>query len=182
MFFEVFSSVIIVFAIYLAWSCLWCKHETRIPPVPVMPKIKRRAIQLAEKYSDREAPYHIADLGAGWGGVLVALSRRYKNATLTGYELSPWPYRFAKIRAALNRRRFDVRKEDFFTADISNYDIVYCYLSPTLMSELIPQFKTMKAGALIVSCSFEIASWTPLAKEVITGLVDIPIYIYRRPE
>ncbi len=180
--FEIISSLFIVFAMYLAWSCLWCKHETRIPPVPVMPKIKHRAIALGAQYADKDAPYSIADLGAGWGGVLKALSRHYKNASIVGYELSPWPYRCAKIRAWLNAQRFTVKKENFFMADISGCDIVYCYLSPTLMEELIPQFMTMKAGALVISCSFEIASWTPIAKDVVSGIVDIPIYIYKRPE
>lgn len=177
--FDIISSLLIVFAIYLAFSCLWSEKHTGVTPTPVLPWIKKRAIKLIEKHTDTEKHYKIVDLGAGWGGVLASFGRKYPNAVLEGYEISVWPYRFAKLRALLNGGRFTIKQEDFFQIDISDCDIAYCYLNPTFMAELIPQFQTMKPGALIVSCSFQIPNWTPYAQEVVKGVVDIPIYIYK---
>ena len=176
---DIFFSLIILVAIYIACSCLLFQKNIVVPPVPVLPWVKNKAIKIALKHSDKDASYKIADLGSGWGGVLKLLSRSYKNSTIHGYELSPWPYRVARIRAWLNGKGFTVDKKSFLTEDLSAYDILYCYLHPKLMKDLVPQFKTLKSGSLIISCSFEIPEWQPLETSSVKGVVDIPIYIYK---
>jgi 2-polyprenyl-3-methyl-5-hydroxy-6-metoxy-1,4-benzoquinol methylase len=172
-------SAFILFAIYLACSCLWHERKARIPPVPVLPHVKRRAIKLALEHTDATANYKIIDLGCGWGGVMLSLARTYKNAHITGYEISPWPYRFAKLRTLFKRRRIKVTQQDFFTADIADQDLVYCYLHPETIKELRPKFQTLKHGALIISCSFPIPEWTPMATTTLKLPVKLPIYIYK---
>jgi hypothetical protein len=176
---EFICSAFILFAIYLACSCLWHERKARVPPVPVLPHVKRRALKLALKHTDASAPYKIIDLGCGWGGVMLSLARVYKKATITGYEISPWPYRFAKLRTALKGKRVRVRRQNIFDADISDQDIIYCYLHPETLKELRPVFETLKPGALIISCSFPIPEWTAIAREDVAGVVNIPIFIYK---
>jgi hypothetical protein len=176
---EYLFSAFILFAIMLACSCLWHERKARIPPVPVLPHVKRRAIKLALAHSDADAAYNIVDLGAGWGGVAASLARTYKNAQISGYEISPWPYRFAKMRSLFGGGRITMKRQDFFKADLANEDIVFCYLHPEIMRDLRPQFQTLKTGALIVSCSFPIPDWSPLATAEVRAPMRLPIYIYK---
>lgn len=172
-------SAFIVFAIYLACSCLWHERKARVPPVPVLPHVKRRAIKLALQHTDADGSYNITDLGCGWGGVLLSLAQTYKNAHITGYEISPWPYRFARLRTLFKRQRIKIKRQDFFDADIAEQDIVYCYLHPETIKDLRPKFQTLKQGALIISCSFPIPDWTPMAQDELTAPVKLPIFIYK---
>lgn len=138
-----------------------------VPPTPTLPHVKRAALSLMPAN-----PTHIAELGSGWGGVTRAIARKYPTAQITAYELSYLPYLFSKLTAP---KGVSVLRADFMKADLSKYDMLYAYLTPTHMQALKPH---VKSGSVIVSAAFAIDGWTPDA-QVKTGIT--PIYRYTAP-
>lgn len=171
-----YAIVFIVLASVIAITLFYEKH-TKISASPVMPWVINEAMVLLGKHTNPEKSYKVIDLGSGWGASSLKLCKTYKNAKIDGYELSPWPFWISKIRTRLQPRA-TVTQKDFFKDNISSYDIVFCYLSPHHMSELIPQFETLKKGSFIVSCSFPIEGWTAIEKSLVKGPINTSVYIY----
>lgn len=146
-------------------------------PAPVTPWVFNRAKKMLLAHTDVTKPYKIVELGSGWGGPLKKLARIYKNAEIVGYEISPFPYYVSKIRTMFNKR-IKVYKRNFFHDDLSGYDITYCYLLPRDLEKLVPIFKTMKQGSLIVTCSFKAEGLDVLAEDDQFFIVHIPVYLH----
>ena len=68
-----------------------------ITPMPSSGAARRRIVELVP--ADLEGT--ILELGSGWGGLAVALARRFPAAQVVAYELSPVPWIVARIRAAI---------------------------------------------------------------------------------
>ena len=105
-----------------------------------------------------EQDFHFADLGGGLGGPVLALSRERPNGQFTGIESAP-----ALFLAAWLRRRLagttnnHIQFGDFWSRDLSGFDVVYCFLSPVPMPALFEKArKEMKPGSLLISNSFEV--------------------------
>ncbi len=116
----------------------------------------------------------VVDLGCGDGRFLRALWKKYEVAGV-GYEVNLFAYCLSRFLNALFRVPAEVRFEDFRKADLSRYDIVFCYLFPDLLKELAPKFKReLKRGAILVSCNFEVPGLKP--KLVLSA--KAPIFFY----
>jgi len=63
-----------------------------VPPMPSSRRVRVALTALLEKLCLPQHPT-VVDLGSGWGGVSLAVSRAMPSAT--GYENSPAPYLFA---------------------------------------------------------------------------------------
>lgn len=176
---DIVFSIITLFAIYIACSCFWHQNSIIVSPTPIMPWAKRCALKLLSDYTSVDKPYKIAELGSGWGGMLCALTKKYKKANLEGYELSPWPYRFSKFRTIFNCRRCKVYRQDFFKADLSGYELIYMYLYPETIEALKPQFEKFKPGTLILSCSFPVKGWDPIEVRKAGLFLPMTIYLYK---
>ena len=95
----------------------------------------------------------LVDLGCGDGRVLLDAHRRY-GVRAVGYELNMLAYLRAFFRT-LRVRGITVKREDFWMADLSAVDIVFCYLYPDVMKKLADKVKQeMKPGAKLISCNF----------------------------
>ena len=165
--------------IILCLSCLLHEKRASISPTPVLPWVRKKAIaMIAENKAETNKNYRIADLGSGWGGMLLKLARIYPNSKITGYEISPWPRWISKLRS-LFHKNITLRNEDFFEYKMNEFDILFCYLSPTHMEKLAEKFDHLPAGKIIISASFAIPGWTPQKTEITRGFVDIPVYLYK---
>lgn len=138
-----------------------------VPPVPTLPHVKKSALSLMPN-----DPQKIAELGAGWGGMTRALHRKFPNAQITAYELSFLPYLFCKLTTP---KGVTVLRANFMQADLTQFDTLYAYLTPTHMTALKPH---LKSGSTLISAAFAVDGWTP-DKTVKTGLT--PIYRYTVP-
>jgi hypothetical protein len=97
-----------------------------------------------------------------------------------GYELNPLACLKARLQC-LCRQGIKVRWRDFTHADLSQADVVFCYLFPDVMKDLTVRFKTgLKPGAVVVSCNFPLPGFVP-ARIIFPErpLGSAPIYIYR---
>ena len=102
--------------------------------------------------------FHFADLGCGLGGPVLALSRERPDGHFTGIESAP-----ALFLAAWLRRHFTetanarIQFGDFWSRDLGDFDVVYCFLSPVPMPALFEKVKKeMKPGSLLISNSFDV--------------------------
>jgi SAM-dependent methyltransferase len=124
----------------------------------------------------------LIDLGCGDGRVLRAARRQYKLRA-EGYELNP----LAFLKASLLSMRcaaIKIHCRDFWKADLSGADVVFCYLFPDVMAPLARKLRTeLKPGATIVSCNFPLPGFHPERIFRPGGrLTNDPVFMYRIPE
>jgi trans-aconitate methyltransferase len=117
----------------------------------------------------------LVDLGCGDGRVLRAAKERYGVRTL-GFELNPLPY----FKARLSGGCIQIRRKDFFKADLSDADVIFCYLFPDVMRRLAAKLQSeLKPGTIVISCNFPLPDRT--TKRIVRpdgALHHDPIYIY----
>ncbi len=105
----------------------------------------------------------LIDLGSGLGGTLAHLARARPDCRFVGVETAPLVYLFARLRFALFPAvNVDLRFLSIWRADLSEFDVVYCFLSPVPMEPLFAKARReMSAGSLFVSNSFEVPDERP---------------------
>lgn len=104
-----------------------------------------------------------ADLGSGLGGTLVHLARARPDGVFTGFETAPLVYLWSRLRLAFSPvNNVTVRFQSFWRADLSEFDLVYCFLSPVPMERLFAKARSeMKPGSVFVSNSFAVPDEEP---------------------
>ena len=119
------------------------------------------------------------DLGCGDGRVLRCANKRY-GVRAIGYEINLLAYIKARCLSLLHPQ-IRLKLRNFWQADISNADVIFCYLYPDVLDRLSEKLcKELKTGATVISGNFPLPGWTP--SEVITcdqALYNSPLYIYR---
>ena len=126
-------------------------------------------------------PGHLfVDLGCGDGRVLHHAVNRY-GVRAVGYELNPMAYLNARLRC-IGEKNIQVRWCNFWKADLSQADVVFCYLFPDIIERMAEKIRTgIRRGAMVVSCNFPIPGFIP--HQVLRpdgSLHHDPIYIYKR--
>lgn len=121
----------------------------------------------------------LVDLGCGDGRVLCGVNRRY-GARAVGYELNPLAYLRARWRC-VGRQGVRVVRGDFWEADLSCADVVFCYLFPDVMERLAAKIRAnARPGTIVVSCNFPVPGFDPAQVLRPAGSRHHdPIYIYR---
>lgn len=169
---------LIAIVLIVAFVGLYSERGMKISPAPTLPWVRRRVLRSIMDGFDTTRPCTIADLGCGWGGIVIALYRAFPAARIIGYEMSFFPWLVSVVTCAF-LPRVSIRRRDFFKADISGSDIVFCYLSPYHMETLKTQLLTLKPGSIVISCAFPIPGWTPEAATKTDVGVQIDIFRYR---
>lgn len=121
----------------------------------------------------------LIDLGCGDGRVLTSAFARY-GVRAIGYELNLMAYCRARLRC-FGKRGVKVVRRNFWKADLSHADVVFCYLFPDVMKRMAKKIhKEVKPGAIIVSCNFPVPGMAP--QQVLRpqgAMHHDPIFIYR---
>jgi hypothetical protein len=120
----------------------------------------------------------LIDLGCGDGRVLRQARKRY-GVRAIGYELNLLAYLTAQL-LSLGREGIEIRYRNFFTADLTKADVVFCYLFTDVMQDLATKLKSsLSSGTVVVSCNFALPGFNPL-KMLRPGnsLHNDPIYVY----
>lgn len=124
----------------------------------------------------------VVDLGCGDGRVLRAVRKRY-GAEVLGYEVNPFAYLMGRL-LAFGRPGVNIRFGNFWKADLSGAQVVFCYLFPDVMSKMSAKLKAELApGARVVSCNFPLPGWRP--ERVLhpdSASHGDPIYVYLFPD
>jgi len=128
----------------------------------------------------------LVDLGCGDGRVLREAQKRYGVQTI-GYEINPLAYLKARL-FSFGPNKIKIRRENFWEADLSRADVVFCYLYPDVMQKMADKLKFgLKPGAVVVSSNFSLPGFMP--RKVLrlkSSFHNDPIYVYqiasKRPE
>ena len=100
---------------------------------------------------------HVVDLGAGTGGIVLAVARARPEARVLGIEWALLPWLFGQARLALAGYRGSWRWGSLWEADLRGVDLAYAYLSPAAMPQLWGKAcAEMPRGSLLVSYRFAI--------------------------
>jgi hypothetical protein len=121
----------------------------------------------------------LIDLGCGDARVLRSACRRY-GVRAVGYEINLLAFLKA-VFLCLFYPGIRLKLADFWQADISKADVIFCYLYPDVLERLRAKLaEELKPGATVVSGNFPLPGWTP--DDVISceqPLYNSPLYIYR---
>jgi hypothetical protein len=123
----------------------------------------------------------VFELGCGDARFLEAAVLRY-GVRGTGYEINFLPWLLAYLRQMRTGRGLRILYRDFWKADLSGADLVFCYLFPDILVPLAEKARLeLRRGAVLVSCNFPLPDWDP-ERVLMTdhpGAPD-PIYVYRQ--
>jgi len=121
------------------------------------------------------------DLGCGDGRVLIAAARDF-GARAVGFEIQHELVEEARVKihgAGLDDVAH-VLERDFFNEDLSEADVVFLYLTPSVTKALAEKLcRELKAGSRIVAYRYPIREWTPHAFDLDSS--DHGLFLYRLP-
>jgi len=119
------------------------------------------------------------DLGCGLGGTLDFLAGQRTDGVFHGVESAPAPFLVSWLRLMRKPNAY-VRFGDMWREDLGRYDVVYAYLSPSPMPDLWRKAQAeMRAGALLISNSFEIPGVAPVKTLMVDDPRNTRLFIWR---
>ncbi len=99
--------------------------------------------------------YKLLDIGSGLGGMLLYLDRARPQGFHEGVEIAPASWLVSRMRAAAQGARAIFRRQDYRRIDLASYDVVFAFLSPLVMQEVLAKARhEMRPGTLLVSLAF----------------------------
>ena len=173
-----------MFEIFLFLSVMCCIAIIIVPTIygfvigaPIVFSPKKAIVEaLAECETKKGEKFY--DLGSGTGRVMLIVARKFKLAVY-GFELSPPLVFFAKINLWLHKVKNTIYIENFYKQDLSDADIIFCFLTPPAMLKLRDKFeKELKPGTKIISYAFHIEGWKP--KKTISGKYPGRVFLYEK--
>lgn len=148
----IFALMIVIMAVGIGINLL-----TRVP-YAACPHTKIARIFDTLNLSPHSRVY---DLGCGDGRVVFAAAARDLRAT--GYELQPLTYLRAKVVQFLRYPAADIRYGDFRRANLSDADVVFCFLVGSVMPQVANQLaRQLHRGTRVISYGFPLPGWTPI--------------------
>ncbi len=156
------AAFLVLLAVY------WSTFRTQVPLYLSSDKVWRALETLLPSPAsgaggEGKPNFRFIDLGSGLGGVLTHLARIRPDGQYTGVESAPLPCLASWLRIRLGgHRNCEVRWGSLWDCDLSQYDVVYAYLSPVPMERLWRKARAeMRPGSVFVSSTFAVPEQTP---------------------
>jgi predicted RNA methylase len=108
----------------------------------------------------------VYDLGCGDGRVITTAARRF-GATAVGIEIDPLRYVWCQLLITVLRlrKRVEIVFGDFFSHDLSDADVVICYLLQDTNQKLaVKLLDELQPGARVVSNTFTFVGIDPVSE------------------
>ncbi|OGH10840.1 MAG: hypothetical protein A3B38_03950 [Candidatus Levybacteria bacterium RIFCSPLOWO2_01_FULL_36_13] len=99
----------------------------------------------------------IYDLGSGDGTALIVAAKDF-GAKGVGIEIEPTRALISRFLIKKNNLedKIKIKRQNFFTVNLSNADVVFLYLVPKTLEKLIPKFKKeLKKGTRVISYKYK---------------------------
>jgi len=127
----------------------------------------------------QESAQHFAELGAGIGTVTIPLAKQHPQLIINAWERAPIPWGINHWRSR-HYANSHCYFRNLWNGDFSQYDVIFAFLSPTIMPELGAKLQTaMRPGSLLISSSFAIPDWQPETIKQVDDLAKTQLYCYR---
>lgn len=156
-------------------SVVYHTLKTGISPLPSSRRARQVMLsEIPEGFSGR-----IVEAGSGWGSLAVPLARRFPEAAVIGYELSPVPLFCSRLRRLGRCPNLRLIRADFLAVSLAEADLVVCYLFPGAMRTLDEKLRReLRPGARVFSNTFALPGWKPVRVHRLPDIYATPIYIY----
>jgi predicted RNA methylase len=154
--------IILIILVVLAISIVWTSSRGA-PWAPTPMSIVHKMLQMAEVGADDI----IYDLGCGDGRMIITAARHYR-ARAVGIELDPLRYLWCQILITFLGLRGRVRIifGDFFKQDLSEADVVTCYLLSSTNRKLQGKFmEELKPTVRVISHFFVFPKFNLVAED-----------------
>ena len=153
----------------------WSTYRTQVP----LYLTSGAGCKVVAEILEREKGTTFLDLGSGSGSVLAHIARRFPAISCEGVELAPLPFWISRLRLAW-RKNCSVNWKDYWSLDLSRYDVVYAFLSPVPMNALWEKVRReMRPGTLFISNSFPVVGVVPKEILVVPGPIKRKLYLWR---
>lgn len=150
------SIFILFFLLIILFSLIW---TTIIGGVPYVSTDKTRVKQII-KLANIKKGEKAVDLGSGDGRIVIALAQG--GAEAHGFELNLFYVllsRYKIDKAGLRGKAF-IHWKNFFTADLSPYDVITSYGVSYIMNKLEKKLKKeVKSTARVITTSYSFKTW-----------------------
>lgn len=125
------------------------------PWVPTSKKIARKMCEFGEI----KKGYRVLDLGCGDATILVIAAKEF-GAVCVGVELNPMVALMARVRVRLAGVQDSVKivRENMFTVDLPDADVVMMYLLPKATHKIEQRLQDRYKNLTVISHGFELAS------------------------
>lgn len=136
----------------------WTTFRSQVPYYP-----SRLSVwQAVEPLLPANRPFRFIDIGSGFGGAVMYLSKGHAQGEFTGIEIAPLPWLISLLRAKMRGSRGRFVRGDYTRLDFAQYDVVFAYLSPAAMPGLWEKAASeMAKGSLLLSYEFIIEQKKP---------------------
>lgn len=168
----------LAFELYFLYAIFISKNCKYPPAFPSFGNMKKIALAEAEDFLEKSnKSLVIVDLGCGTGGLLLPLAKKFPQHKFVGYDWDFFVCRILKWRAR-KLLNLTVVKENFMNVDLSQYDLLLCFLDTKAAEELSSKVALeIKPNAMIISSAFELKDLIP-QKIFDTKSFGIPLKVY----
>lgn len=164
-----------------ATSILWFTLKTGISPMPSSLLARSAIIEAGGMVESEMGEGAIIECGSGWGGLLLALARRYPERRVIGYELSWLPWAWSRLVLKLSGlKHVEIYRRDFLKTELPQAALMVCYLYPGGMEALAAKLAAEpQPGCLLISNTFALPGHVPLHHTQLDDLHRTTIDSYR---
>ena len=130
---------------------------TKAPYVPSSKKILDNLLEDL-KLKPKQKVY---DLGCSDGRFLIRAEKKFGIQGI-GYELAPLPFLLAQVLLFFTHSKSQVYLGNFFKQDLSQADIIFCYLFPEIVTAAYHKaVKECQKGTIFISNTFSVKDVQP---------------------
>jgi SAM-dependent methyltransferase len=169
------GSWVYLIAFVTSLSLFWTVAFTQVPFYPSRTLVWQKLVSLIPAQSEAR----VLEIGSGLGDAAMYVARLRPNSQATGIEIAPLPWIVSMVRAWCYRSTAIFKWGDYRTLDFSQYDLVFAYLSPAVMTYVWEKAKQeMRPGSLLVSYEFGITG-VPPTRSISLGKHDAMLYVWK---
>ncbi len=151
-------------------------YQTQVP----LYLSSQEVTKVLSSWLPKQHNFSFIDLGCGCGGLLKNLSQVQSNGNYYGIEAAPLPYLVSKLRNIVFAPNNTIKWGDFWKDDLTQYDVVYAYLSPVPMKSLWEKARQeMQPGSIFISNSFIIPDVSPEKSVKLNDFSGSTLYMWR---
>ncbi|MDO8988954.1 MAG: class I SAM-dependent methyltransferase [Sideroxyarcus sp.] len=171
------SPTVFLVAFLIMLAVYWSTFRTQVP----LYLSSNKVWQALETRLPAGQPFAFVDLGSGIGGVLTHLAQTHPLGRYHGVESAPLPFLWSWLRIKFGRHaQCTVRWGSLWDCDLSQYDVVFAYLSPVPMEALWNKARQeMRPGTLFISNTFAVPEHPPQESIAVEDLHNSTLYLWR---
>lgn len=164
-----------LYGLILTSAVYWSTFRSQVPYFPSNDQVTLPLKNLLLQ----QGPARVIDIGSGLGGLMMQLAQSFPRSTFSGIEIAPLPWAMSVLRSKFTRSPVKFLYGDYRHLNFGDYDVVYAYLSPVVMSAVWQKaVKEMKPGSLLISNEFNIIDM-PAHMTLETNVQSSRLYVWR---